>query len=101
MFFERKMKKQNVLKSIWFPVVLLVIFFTTLGLFGPGPALFAVRRNIPDCLRSCRLLTFIRTRNPGQLVLTLYIFLLAWYASAHHQPLKINPIMGFDASFFS
>ena len=73
MFFEPKMKKQNVLKFIWFPMVLLVTFFTTLSLFGPRSALFAVS-GIFLIVAILPLLTFIRTRNPGQLVLTLYIF---------------------------
>jgi len=40
MLFERKMKKQNILKSIWFPFLTLIIFFSTISLFGPGPAFY-------------------------------------------------------------
>jgi len=42
MFFERKTKSQNILKSIWFPIVTLAVFFTVISLFGPRPAFYTL-----------------------------------------------------------
>lgn len=40
MIFERKMKKQNILKSIWFPFLALIVFFSTFTFLGLGPAFY-------------------------------------------------------------
>ncbi len=76
MFFERKMKKQNVLKSIWFPVVLVGTFFTVFSFYGLRPALFAIS-GLFLIVAVLPLLTYIRTQNTGYLVLALYIFFAA------------------------
>ena len=42
MFFERKTKTQNILKSIWFPFVSIAAFLAVLALAGPGPAFYTL-----------------------------------------------------------
>jgi len=42
MFFERKTKTQNILKSIWFPFLTIIVFVSIFGLFGPRAAFYTL-----------------------------------------------------------
>ncbi|HDD61260.1 MAG: hypothetical protein DRI65_11645 [Chloroflexota bacterium] len=71
MFFERKTKTQNILKSIWFPFLSLGIFFSVFGLFGPGPAFYTLG-GIYFLASTFPIVTFLKTRNNGYLAVTLF-----------------------------
>lgn len=71
MFFERKTKSQNILKSIWFPFLSLVIFFGAFGLFGPGPAFYTLG-GIYFLALIFPIVTFLKTRNNGYLAVALF-----------------------------
>lgn len=71
MFFERKTKSRNIVGQLWFPILLLVTFFSLFTLAGPGPAfyglsvLFLVVTIYP-------FLTYLRTHNGGHLLLAFF-----------------------------
>ena len=72
MFFERKTKTQNILKSIWFPFLSLGVFFSILGLFGPGPAFYTLG-GIYFLASIFPIATFLKTRNNGYLAVALFL----------------------------
>ena len=71
MFFERKTKSQNILKSIWFPFLSLGTFFSMFSLFGPGPA-FCTLGGIYFLASIFPIVTFLKTRNNGYLAVALF-----------------------------
>jgi len=71
MFFERKMKKQNIIKVLWFPILTLVVFISFLGLFGPGPAFYALG-GIYFLVSIYPILTVLKTRNNGYLAVAMF-----------------------------
>jgi len=73
MFFERKTKTQNILKTIWFPFLSVGIFFSAFGLYGPGPA-FYILGGIYFLASIFPIVTFLKTRNNGYLAVALFQF---------------------------
>jgi hypothetical protein len=71
MFFERKMKTQNIIKMLWFPILSLAIFFSIFGLFGPGPAFYTLG-GIYFLAPIFPFATFFKTRNNGYLAVGLF-----------------------------
>ncbi len=71
MFFERKTKTQNIIKTIWAPILTLGIFFSAFGLFGPGPA-FYILGSIYFLMSIFPIVTFLKTRNNGYLAVALF-----------------------------
>jgi len=71
MFFERKTKTQNILKSIWFPILSVGTFFSVFGLFGPGPAFYTLG-GIYFLTSIFPMITFLKTRNNGFQAVTLF-----------------------------
>jgi hypothetical protein len=71
MFFERKTKSQNILKSIWFPILSAGIFFSIFGLYGPGPAFYTLG-SIYFLASIFPIVTFLKTRNNGYLAVALF-----------------------------
>ncbi|TFG50287.1 MAG: hypothetical protein E4H33_00425 [Anaerolineales bacterium] len=69
------MKNRNIIHVIWFPVLIILVFFSLFGLFGPGPALY-VTGVIFLLAAIMPFLTFIRTHNSGYLAVTMYIIFL-------------------------
>ena len=72
MFFERKMKKQNIIKSIWFPVLSLGIFLGLLGLYGPRPAFYTLG-GIYFLASIFPIATVLKTRNNSYLAVSLFL----------------------------
>ncbi len=72
MFFERKTKPQNIIKTIWFPFLSLAIFFSLFGLFGPGPAFYTLG-GIYFIASIFPLATVLKTRNNGYLAVALFM----------------------------
>lgn len=72
MFFERKMKKQNIIKAIWFPFLSIVIFFSVFALFGPGPAFYTLG-GIYFLASIFPIATFLTTHNNGYLAVALFM----------------------------
>ena len=71
MFFERKTKTQNILKSIWFPFLSGGIFLSILGLFGPGPAFYTLG-GIYFLASIFPSVIVLQTRNNGYLAVALF-----------------------------
>jgi hypothetical protein len=71
MFFERKTRTQNILKTILYPFLVLGIFFSVFGLFGPGPAMYTL-----GCIYMLAsifpIVTFLKTRNNGFMAVALF-----------------------------
>lgn len=71
MFFERKTKKQNIIKTIWFPILVFVIFLIVFSLFGTGPAFYTLG-GIYFLASIFPSMTFLKTRNNGYLAVALF-----------------------------
>ena len=72
MFFERKTKPRNVLRWIWFPILVLIIWFSLLITVGPGPAFYALG-GLYLLIVPYPFIIFLRTRNNGYLAVTGFI----------------------------
>lgn len=72
MFFERKMKKQNIIKTIWFPILSVGIFISMIGLFGPGPAFYSLG-GIYFLASIFPIATVLKTRNNSYLAVVLFL----------------------------
>ncbi len=72
MFFERKMKKQSILKSIWFPFLSLGAFFSILVMFGPRPAFYTLG-GIYFLASVFPIAIVLKTRNNSYLAVVLFI----------------------------
>jgi hypothetical protein len=72
MFFERKTKPKNIIRMIWFPILVLIIWFATMILAGPGPAFYALG-GVYLLVAPYPFIIFLRTRNNGYLVVTGFI----------------------------
>jgi len=98
MFFERKTKTQNILKSIWFPFLSLGIFFSAFGLYGPGPAFYTLG-GIYFLASIFPIVTFLKTRNNGYLAVALFqifaglVFISAPPAIENKNNLGLLPIL--------
>ena len=72
MFFERKTKPESILKKIWFPILALITFLSLMGLAGPGPAFYTLG-GLFLIVALYPIITFLRTRNPGYLVMAGFL----------------------------
>jgi len=72
MFFERKTKSQNILKTLWFPILSVGIFLSMLGLFGPGPAFYTLG-GIYFLTSIFPIATVLKTRNNSYLAVALFL----------------------------
>ncbi len=72
--FIRKTKDQNILKTIWVPLVTLPTFLVVLSTAGPKPA-FYLLGGIYIFLSLFPFLTFWRTQNNGFLAVTMFMVL--------------------------
>lgn len=73
MFFERKTKPESIIKKIWFPILVLIIWISLLALAGPAIA-FYVLGGVYLVVAFSPLLIYLRTRNSGYLVVTGFLF---------------------------
>jgi hypothetical protein len=71
MFFERKTKPQNIIKTIWFPFLTLVMFLSIFSLFGPAPAFYTLS-GIYFLAAIIPIATVLKTRNNGYLAVALF-----------------------------
>ena len=82
MLYERKTKDPNVLKLIWFPVLIIGSFFITASLTGFGPALYLIG-GMFFLASVMPFITFWKTRNSGYLAVTMWaIFMFLICVSA-------------------
>ena len=72
MFFERKTKPKSILSNIWFPILVIILFFGLFALTGPGPAFYTLG-GLFLLVALYPFLTYLRTRNSGYLALTGFL----------------------------
>jgi len=72
MFFERKMKKQNIIKTIWFPALSVGIFLALLGLYGPRPAFYSLG-GIYFLASIFPVATVLKTHNNSYLAVSMFL----------------------------
>ena len=72
MFFERKTKPNNIVRWIWFPILLLIIWLALMFLAGPGPAFYTLG-GLYILIVPYPFMIFLRTRNTGYLAVTGFI----------------------------
>ena len=71
MFFERKTKKQNIIKSIWFPFLSIAVFLAAFALGGPAPAFYSLGA-IYILAAIFPIAIVIKTQNTGFLAVALF-----------------------------
>lgn len=69
MFFERKTKPKNILGTIAFPILAIMVWGITLALAGPGPAFYTLG-GLYILIVPYPFIIFLRTRNNGYLAVT-------------------------------
>ena len=72
MFFERKTKPKNIIRMIWFPILVILIWLATMILAGPGPAFYALG-GLYLVVAPYPFIIYLRTRNNGYLAVTGFI----------------------------
>jgi hypothetical protein len=72
MFFERKTKDRNILKTFIFPAMVLLTFGVIWTLFGVSPAFYMLGA-IYLLMSTMPFITFWRTRNSGFLAVTMFM----------------------------
>jgi len=72
MFFERKTKPKNIIRWIWFPILVLIIFFVIFALAGPRPAFYTLG-GLYLLIVPYPFMIFLRTRNNGYLAVTGFV----------------------------
>lgn len=93
MFFERKMKKQNILKSIWFPILSLGIFLGMLGIFGPRAAFYSLG-SIYFLTAIFPIAIVLKTRNNGYLAVTLFVIFAGLVCISAPPAIENKPNLG-------